>query len=410
MADELRPGARPWFPRSSRNFSLGNITEDVTDWYYQSQNAAEERARQQAADAITPKLDVKEDDARYRVNPRRNPAGYIQAAIQDAAVKEPRDFDSLDTRERVREMQGRIGGNPFQRPKMENARHAGQQQAYLMEQMLAAYGKPVNGMFPSSWRQLPDELAMDMYAYATNSGGYRDRLNTSTEYTGVLGESSPVNTALTWGQSTPAMIYATGENLGNAVDYATSYLLGGQPATQYPDAGKNFQRSLNTFSAPGQALAEGIGYAPPIEKGHSAWSDMKDAREALDKQTKWDLMGYAPSPYGTTPYEAMQYGNLSQEAQAGAQQEGREYLEGQRVPSWLAAPAGMLLDDLFSPVFDAPGIAAASKTGRLLPLAKQLGIEFAPGQAMAAVGVAGQIRARQLEEQAKQDALIERLR
>ena len=401
MADELRPGKRPWFPRSSRNFSLGNITEDVTDWYYQSQNAAEERARQQAADAIDPQLDVKEDDARYRFNPQRNPAGYIQAAIQDAVVKQPGDFDTRPNMEAF--------GQPFQRPKMENARHAGQQQAYLMEQMLAAYGKPVNGMFPSSWRQLPDELAMDMYAYATNKDGYRDRLNSATEYTGVLGEGSPVNTALTWGQSIPSMIYAAGENIGNATDYAVSWLGGGIPGKQFPDAGKNFAYALNTFTAPGQALAEAAGYAPPIEEGHSAWSDMQDARQELDDQTTWDLMGHAPSPYGATPYDAMQYGNLSREAQAVDLQEGKDYFMGQGVPETPAYFLGMATDDLFNPLFDAPGIAAASKTGRLLPIAKQLGIEFAPGQAMTGVGLAGQIRARQLEEQAKRDALIERL-
>jgi hypothetical protein len=67
----------------------------------------------------------------------------------------------------------------------------------------------------------------------------------------------------------------------------------------------------------------------------------------------------------------------------------------------------MATDDLFNPVFDAPGIAAASKTGRLLPIAKQVGIEFAPGQAMTAIGLAAQLRAKQLEEQ--QDELIGRL-
>lgn len=374
--------------------------------YYPDKISEEEQARRDAVDSLDPRLDLREGSPAYKFNPQEAPGRFINELVAQTDAMKAKD--RLGTQEAVEETAGRLFGNPFQRPKGKNARLAGQQQAYLLEQALAAYGKPIMGKYPDTWRQLPDALTDEMYAYATNSNGYRDRLNSPTEYTGVLGEGSPVNTALTWGQSVPSMIYATGENIGNAVDYATSYLLGGDPVTQFPDAAKNFQRSLNTFSAPGQALAQAAGYALPIEKGHSAWSDMKDAREALDEQTKWDLMGYAPNPYGTTPYEAIQYGNLSAEAQAGAQQEGREYLEGQRVPSWLATPLGMLLDDLFNPVLDAPGIAAASQTRRLWPMVKQLGMEFGPGQATAGIGLAGQIWDRQLR--AKEDALIERLR
>jgi hypothetical protein len=194
-----------------------------------------------------------------------------EEAIAEADSLEYKDLESMDTRERMRALQGRIGGNPFQRPKMERARRAGQQQAHLMEKMLAEHGQPVNGMWPESWRQLPEALAMDMYAYAVNKDGYRDRLNSSTEYTGVLGEGSPVNTALTWGQSLPSTLYAIGENVGNAADYVTSKALGGIPGKQFPDAGKNLSYAVNTFTAPGQAIAEAVGYAPPVEKGHSAW-------------------------------------------------------------------------------------------------------------------------------------------
>ena len=357
-----------------------------------------------------PRLDITEDSARYGINPRKDPARYAQAAIQDADALPAKKLEDMDTRELMREMQGRIGGNPFQRPKAQNARRASNQQAYLMEQMIAAYGNPVNGMFPESWRQLPEELALDMYAYAVNKDGYRDRLNSSTEYTGVLGEGSPVNTALTWGQSLPSTLYAIGENVGNAADYVTSKALGGIPGKQFPDAGKNLSYAVNTFTAPGQAIAEAVGYAPPVEKGHSAWSDMKDTRKELDDQAHWGMMGHQKTPYGVTPYDAMQYDNLSREAQSVDLQEGKDYFMGQGVPETPAYFLGMATDDLFNPVFDAPGIAAASKTGRLLPIAKQIGIEFAPGQAMTAIGLAAQLRAKQLAEQAKQDELIGRLR
>jgi hypothetical protein len=331
-------------------------------------------------------------------------------AIEEADSLEYKDLESMDTRERMRAVRGRLS-NPFQRPKMEKAAHASQQQAHLMEKMLAEHGQPVNGMWPSSWRQLPEELAMDMYAYATNKDGYRDSLNSATESTGVLGESSPVNTALTWGQSLPSTIYAIGENIGNAADYGTSKLLGSEPARQFPDAGKNLAYAANTLTAPGQAIAEAIGYAQPVEKGHSAWSDMKDARQELDDQTHWGMMGHQKTPYGTTPYEAMQYDNLSREAQAVDLQEGKDYFQGQGVPETPAYFLGMATDDLFNPVFDAPGIAAASKARSFLPLAKQIGIEFAPGQVATGIGLAAQIRAKQLaEEQAKQEQLIGRLR
>ncbi len=399
MADELRAGNRPWFPRSSRNFSLGNITEDVTDWYYQSQNAAEERARQRAAEAIDPQLDVRESDARYGINPQRNPAGYIEAALKDTEAKKAGDFDRTPTMESF--------GQPLQRPKMENARHAGQQQSYLMEQMLAAYGKPVNGMFPSAWRQLPEALALDMYAYATNQDGYRDRIGSETEYTGVLGEGSPLNTAFTWGQALPATIYATGENVGNAADYVTSKALGGTPGKQFPDAGKNLAYAVNTLTAPLQALADAADPVP-VEKGHSAWSDMKDARKAFDDQAEMWQMGYAKTPYGTTPYEAMQYDSLSDEAKSVKLQEGKGYLEGQGAPESLSRHLGPALDSLFNPYLNAPGIAAASKTRQFWPMAKQLAIEFGPDQALSAMNMASQLRAKQLAEQ--QDELIGRLR
>jgi hypothetical protein len=320
---------------------------------------------------------------------------------------EDKDLDSMDTRELMRALQGRIGGNPFQRPKMEQARRAGQQQAHLMEKMLADHGQPVNGMWPESWRQLPEALALDMYAYAVNKDGYRDRLNSSTEYTGVLGEGSPVNTALTWGQSLPSTLYAIGENVGNAVDYGTSWVLGGTPGKQFPDAEKNLAYAANTFTAPLQALADAADPVP-VEKGHSAWSDMKDARKAFDDQAEMWQMGYAKTPYGTTPYEAMQYDNLSDEAKSVKLQEGKGYLEGQGAPEWLSRHLGPALDSLFNPYLNAPGIAAASKTRRFWPVAKELAIEFGPDQAIGAINMASQLRARQLADQ--QDELIGRLR
>jgi|LakMenEpi03Aug12_release.lakeMendotaPanAssembly.Ray.scaffolds.fasta_scaffold36881_7 hypothetical protein len=400
MADELRAGNRPWFPRSSRNFSLGNITEDVTDWYYQSQAASEDRARQAAADAINPQLNTQEGSAAYRFDPQRQLGRYVEALVQDvsAGVPTPAAQETAGFQ------------SPFQRPKLPQARQSGLQQAEMMEQMLAAYGKPVNGMFPSAWRQLPEELALDMYAYAANQDGYRDRLTSPTETTGVLGEGSPVNTALTWGQSLPSTLYAIGENVGNAADYVTSKAMGGTPGVQFPDAGKNLAYAANTLTAPGQAMAEAVGYAPQAGEGHSAWSDMKDTRQDFDAGVNWGQMGYNPTPYGTTMYDAMQYGGLSDEAQSVDLQEGKDYFMGQGVPETPAYFLGMATDDLFNPVFDAPGIAAASKSGKLLPIAKQIGIEFAPGQVMTGMSMAAQIRAKQLEDQARQDALIGRLR
>jgi hypothetical protein len=215
---------------------------------------------------------------------------------------------------------------------------------------------------------------------------------------------------LTWGQSLPSTLYAIGENVGNAADYVTSKAMGGTPGVQFPDAGKNLAYAANTLTAPGQAMAEAVGYAPQAGEGHSAWSDMKDTRQDFDAGVNWGQMGYNPTPYGTTMYDAMQYGGLSDEAQSVDLQEGKDYFMGQGVPETPAYFLGMATDDLFNPVFDAPGIAAASKSGKLLPIAKQIGIEFAPGQVMTGMSMAAQIRAKQLEDQARQDALIGRLR
>ncbi len=361
-----------------------------------------EREAREAAALLAlevPERDVQTDGPLYRVSPD-DPGAYIRALIEQARELEVSPPPS--------------GTNPglFQRWKMPNAQRADAEQAYVMDQMLAAYGKPTApNVIPEQWKTvMPEEMQKNLMAYATDADGYRTNMRYPGESTGVLGEGSPVNTAMTWAQSLPSMAYGAGQGLANAADYVVSMNLGETPAIQYPEAGKNFKAALDTFTAPGQELARMAGYGP--EKNDSVWSAMREVREQNDADVVPFTRGrldYAPSAYGPRAQDRQHWQDLSQEVQqTGRQLDGIRYLEEARVPGYVAYPLGMFMDDIMNPFLDAPGLKSAVGSGSLGRLGRAAAVEFAPSQALMGVGAVGGMMQKTREQQAI-DEFIERL-
>lgn len=295
----------------------------------------------------------------------------------------------------------------FYRPKMPNAAKADAQHAYFYDRLLEELGRPAKpGVKPDAWKELTPEVSDSLLAYAEDRDGFRTALKSNQEYTGVLGEGSPVNTAMTWMQSLPGMVYGAGQMLGNAADYAVSSVAGIEPAVQYPDAAKKTMAAVDTFSAPGQELARIAGYGP--EENSSAWSEMRRTRKKNDEGVQAfgpERVFYKPNPWGSRVSDIQHSDNLSKEAQATrVMLDGQEMLEGARVPSYLAAPLGMLMDDIVNPVLNVSGLKAA----KTLPaLARWAATEFLPSQAMLGIGAAANYMQKSKEQEL--DELIDRL-
>lgn len=296
----------------------------------------------------------------------------------------------------------------FSREKMPNAAKADAQHAYFYDKLLSELGRPTQpGVKPEAWKDLNPAIADSLLAYAEDKDGFRTALTADQEYTGILGQGSPVNTALTWMQSLPGMVYGAGQMLGNAADYAVSSATGIQPAVQYPDAAKKAMAAVDTFTAPGQEIARLAGYGP--EENSSAWSEMNRTRERNDEGIQAfeavERLLYEPTPYGSRISDIQHNDNLSKEAQATrVMLDGQEYLEGAGVPEYIAGPAGMFLDDVMNPLLNVPGL----KQAKTLPkLARWAATEFLPSQAMLGIGAAANYMQKSKEQQ--MDELIGRL-
>lgn len=304
----------------------------------------------------------------------------------------------------------------FRRSKMPNAAQADAQHAYFYDKLLEELGHPTSpGVKPPAWKDLNPAIADSLLAYAEDKDGFRTSMQSPQESTGVLGSGSPVNTALTWIQSMPGMLYGAGQMVGNAADYAFSSGFGAggamgetelmaEPAVQYPDAAQRTMAAVDTFTAPGQEIARRAGYGP--EENRSAWTAMQKTKEKNDEGIKpfeaVERLLYEPTPYGSRISDIQHNDNLSKEAQATrVMLDGQEYLESMRVPEFVAAPAGMLLDDIFNPLLGAPG-------GKSIPhLVRWAATEFLPSQAMLGIGAAANYMQKSKEQQ--MDELIGRL-
>lgn len=390
---EIRAGRKKsWFPRSSRNFSLANIEQDIWDWGYQRE--ADQRDAQEAAALASlpdPEVNHAEGSARYRFDPQRDPGGYIRALVEETnAVKRP------DPRDQPPQF-GRVL-SPLHRRKTTGQEDNDARQRYFMDQLLAAYGRPEQpNVPPASWDALTDpQLQMDLMAYAMDKDGYRANLSDPEEYTGVLGPGSGLGTAMTWSMAFPAMGYgAVGMAQGDE------------------GAGERFTRALNTATAPGQFLAGAAGYAPEPQAGHSAWKDMSDAREQLTPHWTEGLK-YEPGEFGPRVTDESNAFAQSMESQMGRMEEGEQFFQRQGLPKTAARYLGAATDALGNPLFNFSGVGSALKSMKALPIATQALYELGPDMAMATAITGGEYLAEQRAERERQhqermDRLIGRL-
>ena len=364
------------------------------DW--QRNRDAERLAREEAALRAleVPERDVQTDSPTYRVSPS-NPGDYIRALVEQSKsvqTERPPDWSKPGL---------------FTRWKMPNAMQADAQQAYVFDQLLAAYGAPTHpGEIPERWSGLSPDMQKTLMAYATDADGFRTAIRSKDESTGVLGSGSPVNAAMTWLQSLPSMAYGAGQGLANATDYVVSTATGGIPGTQYPKAGERFQTALDTFTAPGQEIARRIGYGP--ERNESVWTAMEDARRENDANVvpfTEDRVFYEPSAYGPRGADRKHSADLSDEVQRTSKQlDGSQYLLEANIPPSVAYPLGMAMDDMLNPLFNRPGFQQAIKSNSLGKLARRAAEEFAPGQALLGISAAAQYR-----QQAEIDKMLQRL-
>ena len=366
MADisAREPSWYPTFPYTrTRGFSLENLGRDASDWWYESGRAAEDsQRRQDLGSMLVPNNLAKRSIA------QDNPERYIRDLIAEVeAAEAPTRPNDL----------GSFGPPMLQTPKTGERREADAKRAKFIEGMLTGYGVPKElDVVPPAWDAIDEgygpgagELKDAMMKYATNTGGYRSQNNAAFEPAGLLGPGSGLNTAMTWAQSTPAMLYAAGEAVAAAVD---------PESAADKDPGKSFMRALNTFSAPGQALAGAAGYASPVDSQHSAWSGAEAARKSFDAAIPW---------HEFNPEPARQLRD-SIATSAGDLPSGRQYFMNRGVPAAPAAVLGGLADDLFNPFLNIPGLAAASKLKTLGPVTREALTEFGPGLLLNGLGAA----------------------
>lgn len=362
----------------------------------QTEREAREAAALRALEV--PERDVQTDRPLYRVSPD-DPGEYIRALIEQSEGIQAETPPSWTK------------PGLFSRWKMPNAMQADAQQEYVFDQLLAAYGAPTQpGVIPERWSGLPDEMQSTLMAYATDADGFRTAIKSKDEWTGVLGEGSPLNTAMTWAQSLPSMAYGAGQGLANATDYVVSSATGGIPGTQYPKAGERFQTALDTFTAPGQELARVAGYGP--QRNESVWTAMRDARKRNDADVvpfAANRVFYEPSAYGPRGADRKHWSDLSDEVQqTGKQLDGIQYLTEAQVPGYVAYPLGMFMDDLLNPFLDAPGMRSAIRSGSGSQLARRAAVEFGPSQALMGTAAVGQA-VGQSRQQAEIDKMLQRL-
>jgi hypothetical protein len=264
-------------------------------------------------------------------------------------------------------------------------------QEAFYQNLLRMYGTPdSSGRPPESWSKLPPHVRKNLEAYAYNLDGFRDKISSGYESTGIIGPESAVGTGLTWLQSLPSMAYEGGRVLGNQASAA----FGGRDDVY----DTNFNDAANTALAPFSAAVKPVTdlYAPGYSP-ESAFSRGGAALKAIDKQfgdMPWDseMHGYLPKDGGAWGGEApsiagrLKYrGGITDAIDKSSLTTGSEFLEREGVPG--APVLGALMDATMNPLFSVSGLKNANamwKAGAKLPLAKWAGGEYGIDTALAA--------------------------
>lgn len=370
MADELRPVEPSWYPTfpytRSRGFSLENVQRDMGELWADRTQLAERARQERALKAI--------QDSQSDMDRRRAP--LRQSAAQsnpDRAIAEL--VAEVQAMENPGYQPGPAYVDPFHIAKTPERSLQDAKRAKYLSGMLDRFGYPTDlHQYPESWSAIQGPAAESvksaMQRYATDAEGFRSDNQSPVEYAGVIGYGSPLRNAMTWAQGMPGMYYAAAEMGAKAADPV------GAPEK---DPSGRFMHALNTFTAPGQAIAGAVGYAPETAGDHSAWSAQEAVRREFDKQIDWGNM--QPEMARALRDEVVN--------RADRQMLGKEYFTNRGASPTVAAIAGGLTDDLLNPLVDIPGIAAAAKAkgaGRLLRTGYQIGQEIAPGLTLNGLG------------------------
>lgn len=365
--DELRPYEPTWYPTfpytRARGFSLENLQRDMGELWNDRVDVIERERQDRALKAME----------RSRPDMDRRRAPFVQSAAQSDPGRAIAEL--VQEVEAVDQPKGKLSdvlyASPLYHTKSpERALQDAKRDKYLTG-LLERFGYPEKlHQYPETWQAIqgPDaeNVKSAMMRYAADMDFYRWENRAPVEYHGVIGYGAPLHTVMTWGQGMPGMYYAAAEANAKAADPV------GAPEK---DPEGRFMHALNTFTAPGQAMAEALGYAPEAPDDHSAWSAQEAVRREWDKQIGWhDLQP--------------ELARAMRDATTGAadkQMLGREYFTNRGFSPTVAALAGGVTDDLLNPLMDIPGIGAAARAkgaGRLLRTAHQVGQEIAPGLAI----------------------------
>lgn len=370
QSGELRAWEPKWYPTfpntRAHGFSLSDLERDIWEWRAQRGELAERAKQDRALRSLAPQTTRDEVQELTRSNAaRRDPNEFIRKLVEETqAIEQPEmRYDS------------KFGPDPFSRRKTRERLLADTQRLHFLRGMTQGFGAPTQlHAEPERWRGLPDDLRSAMMRYAQDVDRSRSGDESSYE-SQYIGPGSALGTAMTYLQSTPSMVYSVGEAVNNAVDPV---------GVQVKSPGEQFMYAFNTLTAPNQTVLAMLGLAPSERgPGWSAWSDQEAVRRSWDKEIPWS--DFRPEAARQLRDQAVM--------DADKQMTGRQYFMNRGFHPTTSALLGGLTDDLFNPAFNAPGIVQASRAKNwLMPVAKQVAIEFAPGVAInTAEGAAGML-------------------
>jgi hypothetical protein len=198
---------------------------------------------------------------------------------------------------------------------------------------------------------------------AINAAIGQESIDASASPYESYGEDHPAWNAAVWMQSLPSAVYATGQMLANKVD---------PEANPYPDAPRQFAKSMNTFTGilPGMST-EDLGLLP---KNLSRWRDLQDMRDEMTPS--WKVMD---PRYG----DAMTKAKYRQDLLSG-----EEFLEGAGVSKNYSPVLGAALDVGIDPFTGYGSAAKLSRAGRGAEAMKVLGVDAGFGIAPLAIPAA----------------------
>jgi len=239
---------------------------------------------------------------------RTPPVPSPDGLTQEQRMQDPEEYIRrliAETNRKVTDVpEGEYGYIPFMRPKASERNLDDARQRRFMDEMIGTFGAPSGGptrtpygsvdgeyVRPESWSRLSPEMADAMERHYTQNSGKpkaSQEIDGRYEYTGLLGPGSPLNNAMVWLQSTPAMAYSVAEGAANKTGDAVGTVLGGGGGgyqTSPEEVYEKADTAAGTFMAPLLAAGEAVGVTLPR---NSTYSRRQDVREANDAAMKVD--------------------------------------------------------------------------------------------------------------------------